>query len=65
MEKAEKESPRVEEKVKDLKDHHDLKPKPGLMQNHPHDLSGGDLTGLLEKGIEPHQFAFAVAKLVT
>ena len=64
--KAEKESPRAEEKVNDPEDRRDPKRRQGLMQNHhPHDLSGEDLTGLLEKGIDPHQFAFAVAKLVT
>ena len=60
---AEKESPRVEEKVKDPEDRRDPKLRQGLMQNHrPRDLSGEDLAGLLEKGIEPHQSAFAVAK---
>ena len=64
--KAEKENPRVEEKVKDPKDRRDPRLKLGRMQDHhPHDLYGEDLTGLLEKGTEPHRSAFAVAKLAT
>ena len=63
---AEKESLRAEEKVKDPKDRHDPRLKLGRMQDHhPHDPYGEDLIGLLEKGTEPHQSAFAVARLAT